>query len=137
LLYADERNLMTSLDAIAATEHRADLRRAAEEWRRGLTRQPAASQAATIALRLARPDETHLVRRLAALDDAPMPDGQALLALIDGEAVAALSLRDGRVVANPFLLTEEAVSLLRLRAKQTSAATTRRRWRAILHPRIA
>jgi hypothetical protein len=128
---------MSSIDAIAADEHRADLRRAAEEWRRGSTRRPAVSQAATIALRLARSDETHLVRRLAALDDAPVLDGQALLALIDGEAVAALSLRDGRVVADPFLLTEEAVSLLRLRAKQTSATTTRRRWRAILRPRIA
>jgi hypothetical protein len=126
---------MTSIHAMAATEHQADLRRAAERWGRGSRSRPAASPAATIALRLAHPDETDLVRRLAALDDAPMLDGQTLLALIDGAAVAAVSLRDGRVVANPFIRTEEAVSLLRVRAKQTSAATTRRRWRAILRPR--
>ncbi len=43
-----------------------------------------------------------------------------MLALLDGEAVAAVSLSDGRVVANPFLPTADTVTLLGLRASQLS-----------------
>jgi hypothetical protein len=132
---------MTSMNALAAREHRADLRRAAERRRRGSISPPPSSSTQghtpTVALRLAHRDEADLVRRLAAVDDAPMLDGQVLLALIDGEAVAALSLRDGRVVANPFVLTQEAVALLRLRAKHLSGASPRRRLRAIRRLRPA
>ena len=48
---------------------------------------------------------------------APSLDGPVLLALMDGEAVAALALLDRRVVANPFLCTRDVVQLLRLRAE--------------------
>lgn len=75
------------------------------------------SLAPTVALRLAERDEAPVVRRLAALDDAPAPQGPVLLALLDGEAVAALSMLDRRVVANPFLSTRDVVDLLRLRAE--------------------
>ena len=68
----------------------------------------------TLALRVAHVDEAPVVRRLAALDDARPLDGDVLLALVDGEAVAALSLDDGRVVANPFLPTADTVRLLSL-----------------------
>ena len=71
----------------------------------------------TIALRLACPDEAATLRRLAELDEAPAPEGEVLLALIDGDAVAALSLDDGRSVANPFVPTADALALLRLRAE--------------------
>lgn len=74
----------------------------------------------TVALRLAGDDEAHMVRRLAALDDAPPLEGPVLLALVDGEPVAALSLLDRRVVANPFVHTRELVELLRLRAGHIS-----------------
>jgi len=66
------------------------------------------------------------VRRLADLDDAPPLRGEVLLALVDGEAVAALSLSDGRVVANPFLPTADTVSVLALRASQLSRRRARR-----------
>jgi hypothetical protein len=132
---------MTSINSIAANEHRADLHRAAQQWRRGSTSEPsrrlANAQRATVALRLADSDEAPVVRRLAALDDAPTLEGPTLLALIDGEAVAALSLQDGRVVANPFVLTQDAVGLLRLRAKHLRGASRRRRWRVVLRPRFA
>jgi hypothetical protein len=75
------------------------------------------SVAPTVALRMAERDETPVLRRLAALDDAPPLEGPVLLALIDGEAVAALSLLDRRVIANPFLGTRDLVQLLRLRAE--------------------
>ena len=75
----------------------------------------------TLALRVAQHEEAPVVRRLAALDDAPPLDGDVLLALVDGEAVAAVSLGDGRVVANPFLPTADTVRLLSLRAAQLAA----------------
>lgn len=81
--------------------------------------------ASAIELRLLRTHEAHLVRRLAALDDAPELDGQVLVALMGGQAVAALSLRDRRVVANPFVPTSEAVALLRLRVAQLSEGRRR------------
>jgi hypothetical protein len=74
------------------------------------------SLAPTVAIRLAESDEAAVVRRLAALDDSPALEGPVLLGLMDGEAVAALSLLDRRVVANPFLYTRDVIQLLRLRA---------------------
>lgn len=84
----------------------------------------------TLALRVAKSDEAPVVRRLAALDDARPLDGDVLLALVDGEAVAAVSLGDGRVVANPFLPTADTVRLLSLRAAQLAApaASPQRSW---------
>jgi hypothetical protein len=72
-------------------------------------------------------DEAKLIRRLAALDDAPELDGQVLLGLVDGDPVAAVSLSDGRVVADPFVGTGEVVTLLRVRAKHLSGVPARRR----------
>ena len=77
----------------------------------------------TLVLRVAQSNETPVVRRLAALDDSRPLDGDVLLALVDGEAVAAVSLDDGRVVANPFLPTADTVKLLSLRASQLTGLT--------------
>jgi hypothetical protein len=82
---------------------------------------------ATVELRLAEAGEAGVVRRLAALDSAPGLEGPVLLALLDGEAVAGLSLRDRRVVANPFVATADAVVLLRVRAEHLCGAPARRR----------
>jgi hypothetical protein len=78
-----------------------------------------------IELRLAHPDEADVIRRLAELDSAPELTGQVVIALLNGEAVAGLSLLDQHVVANPFVSTGAAVALLRLRAEQLSGAPTR------------
>jgi hypothetical protein len=130
----------TSMNTLAANEHIAELRRAADQWRpegRSLTIAPALPLSLAVGLRLAGSDDAHLVARLAALDDAPLLQGRVLLALIDDEAVAALSLEDGRVLANPFVATSEAVALLRLRAEHLSGRRARRRLRRILRPRFA
>jgi hypothetical protein len=134
--------MTTSINALIAAEHNADLRRDSERRRSIVEPQPtrvtSQAQTAIVALRLAGPDEAQVVRRLASLDDAPPLTGQVLLALVDGQAVAALSLSDGRVVANPFLPTEAAVGLLRLRAQHLSVKRPRRRrFRTILRPRFA
>jgi hypothetical protein len=135
---SSEEHTMTSINAIIASEHRADLLRAASH------RYPDSDSGAyndlagrTVALRPAHADETHVVEQLAELDDAPTLDGQVLLALIDGRPVAALSLGDGRVVADPFVRTEEAVALLRLQAKHLWPKSRRRRFRPSLRPRFA
>jgi hypothetical protein len=131
----------TSINALVAIEHIADLRRAAER-RRPITTEPLPvvpdlRPAPAVVMRIARAEEADLVRRLAALDDAPALVGPVLLALTDDEAVAALSLRDGRVIANPFVHTTAVLALLRVRAAHLSGATPRRRPRAIRRPRFA
>jgi hypothetical protein len=90
-----------------------------------------------IELRFAHPDEADAVRRLAELDSTTELTGQVVIALVDGEPVAGLSLPDERVVANPFVSTREAVALLRLRAEQLSDAPTHRNARLVLRPRSA
>jgi hypothetical protein len=74
----------------------------------------------TLILRLTTADDAPALWRLAALDDAPPLDGEALMAVLDGEPVAALSLSDGRVVANPFRRTADIVALLQMRAERLS-----------------
>jgi len=90
----------------------------------------------TVALRLAHDDEADVVRLLARLDDSPPLDGDVLLALVDGAPVAALSLSDGRVVANPFVRTADVVTLLGVRASQLSPARPPRRL-GLIHGRRA
>ncbi|MCW2958731.1 MAG: hypothetical protein JWP18_1534 [Solirubrobacterales bacterium] len=69
-----------------------------------------------VALRPASDDDAATLRRLAALDSAPVPAMPALLGIVDGHAVAALSLTTGAVVADPFTPTTAVVELLALRA---------------------
>lgn len=133
--------MTTSINTLVAAEHIAQLRRAADRQRPvadlSLPIASVLSQSPAVVLRLAGSDDTQLVERLAALDDAPALEGRVLLALSDDEAVAALSLLDGRVIANPFVATSEAVELLRLRAEHLSGRRPRRRLRTILWPRFA
>ena len=129
--------MSTTISAAVAAEHSADLRRAAEHQRAATSALARRSDLQVIALRVAQPEDDYDVSRLAQLDDAPQPIGPVMLAVVDGEAVAALSLSDGRVVANPFVATEKAVTLLRLRATQLSGEQ-HHRWRPrILRPRLA
>jgi hypothetical protein len=85
------------------------------------------TQKPVLALRVAHDDEGDVVRRIADLDDARTLSGEILLALVDGEPIAARSLRDGRVVANPFVRTSDAVALLDIRASQLTAPRRRRK----------
>ena len=135
--------IATSLNALAASEHIADLHRAANgrgAGRAGLRRRrstAAVSSARTAAaVRFAHPDEAGTLRRLAELDDAPELAGEILVATIDADVVAALSLEDGRVVANPFVLTSDAVELLR-RSATALTGRRRRRWRSALRSQLA
>jgi len=92
---------------------------------------PTALHDTTVTLRHGRAEDCPLVEWLAELDEAPALRGEVLIAVVDDEPVAALSLHDGRIVANPFVATADAAALLRLRASQRSPARGRRRgWRS-------
>lgn len=77
-------------------------------------------------LRAARPTDETVLRRLAALDSTRPLQGNALVAEVDGEPVAAIGLADGRVVADPFRRTADAVELLRVRAQRLTPTPTTR-----------
>jgi hypothetical protein len=127
--------MTSTLNALAAQEHIRDLEREARRAHKDEA-EPDASPGA-IELRLARADESQVLHRLAQLDDGPDLDGEALVALIDGEAIAAMSLSDRRVVANPFVRTEHAITLLRIQADHLFGRRERRRLRGIPRLRLA
>ena len=67
--------------------------------------------------RAAAVDEPELMR-LAALDERELPRGERLIALLAGRPVAAVEVRSGSTVADPFVPTSAIVELLGLRAAQ-------------------
>ena len=67
-----------------------------------------------ITIRQATSADAFTLRRLAALDDAPALRGEVLLAEHAGEVRAALSLENGRSVANPFAPTAKLIDVLRV-----------------------
>ena len=61
------------------------------------------------------------LRRLAELDSQRPLSGDALVGEIDGSAAAALSLDDGRVIADPFKHTAVLTQMLHVRSDALSA----------------
>ena len=82
---------------------------------------------ASLHLRPATADDAAAVARLTALDETAPLDAPAMLAEADGRPVAALSLADGRVAADPFARTRDAVALLRLHAAHVRGSGAGRR----------
>jgi hypothetical protein len=84
----------------------------------------------SITLQTAAADDDGVVRRLAELDSARPLAVPAVVALVDGRPVAAASLQDGSVVADPFTASADAVALLqtRLAALHVAERPRRRRW---------
>ena len=73
---------------------------------------------ASLSLRTATAADAGAVAYLAELDEAERLTGSVLLAFHGDRPVAAMSLEDGRTVADPFTRTANVVDLLRLRARQ-------------------
>jgi hypothetical protein len=76
----------------------------------------------SLTIRRAGAADRHSLTVLAALDSAPVPGGDALVAERDGRLVAALPVAGGRALADPFEPTAEVLSLLELRARQLRPA---------------
>jgi hypothetical protein len=85
----------------------------------------------TVIIRVADTSDAPALARLAALDTAARLHGQILLAESGGVVLAALSLDDGRTVADPFLPTAPHVALLRTRADLLRSGRSRRRLRRL------
>jgi hypothetical protein len=66
-----------------------------------------------LSIRPAEPTEDRILRDLSELDATPPLQRPALLAIVDDQPVAAVSLSDGRVAADPFTRTEDVVQILR------------------------
>ncbi len=82
---------------------------------------------ASLSLRHATPADDRAVAYLSELDETERLSGSVLVAFAGDRPLAAMSLADGRVAADPFARTREAVALLRLRARQTGGSGAPRR----------
>lgn len=89
--------------------------------RRGLRAEARPAQSAVIegsvTLRFGSMCDEKSLLRLAALDSAEPPQLPVLLAEVDGQLLAALSLSDGTAISDPFHPTADLVDLLRARAQ--------------------
>ena len=105
---------------------------------RNQTKRRPATTGQTIVIRPAYADDALVVHRLAVLDSAPIPPAPLLLGEVDGEPRAAVSLKDGSVVADPFFPTIHLVELLCSHASADDhARQPRRSHRFRLVPRLA
>jgi hypothetical protein len=86
-----------------------------------------------LVVRRARPSDDHALAELAALDSARPLTGARIVGEVDGSIVAAVSLHDGRVVADPFAPTADVVEILRL---HTAAARSDRARARSRRPRL-
>jgi hypothetical protein len=68
-------------------------------------------------IRFATEEDTATLSRIAELDSGRPLAGSVLIAQINGTTAAALSLSDGRTIADPFQDTDHAVANLRMRAR--------------------
>jgi hypothetical protein len=67
-------------------------------------------------VRYAAERDTETLERLAELDSQQPLTGTVLVAGLCGVPAAALSIEDGRVIADPFQRTDHLVASLRMRA---------------------
>ena len=78
-------------------------------------------------IRRTTPDDTAALHRLAALDSKGPLEGDALVAEVDGELLAAVSLTGDEAIADPFKPTADLVAVLEMRAAQLALPAKPRR----------
>jgi hypothetical protein len=76
------------------------------------------ADASPLTIRYATPDDAVTLRRLAQLDSSRTPRGAVLVAEVDDEMWAALSLDDAHAVSDPWHPSAEALWMLTERARQ-------------------
>jgi hypothetical protein len=76
-----------------------------------------------ITIRFSTNADRERILELAELDARAAPQGEAMLAEVEGRLVAAVGVADGRSVADPFVLTGEVLDVLALRAEQERERT--------------
>ncbi len=92
---------------------------------------------AAVTIRRARVDGSDGVALavLAERDSGEMPGGDVLVAEVEGTVLAAISIDDGNMLADPFSRTRELRNLLELRRAQLRRRTRPRRLLAPLQRR--
>src|SRR5215208_3334573 len=76
-------------------------------------------------IRQATSSDERTLERLAALDGQRPLSGRALIGEIDGTPAAAISMADGRVVADPFRATAQLLPVLIMRRRSLLAFAKR------------
>jgi hypothetical protein len=76
---------------------------------------------ASLTIRHANAADEADVARLAALDSSRVPSGELLVAQLDGNLVAALSVDTGAAIADPFEHTAAIVDSMRVQARESRA----------------
>jgi hypothetical protein len=72
-----------------------------------------------VTIRRAAADEWDAIDHLAQLDSAPPPPRETMLvAEVEGEMRAAVAIRNGYAIADPFAQSGDLLALLRARAQQ-------------------
>ena len=96
----------------------ASTRRLARQRRFSLTARRADRPLEDLSIRLLSEADNAALDRVAGRDSSTRPLGEVLGAEFDGELIAAISITTGEIVADPFVRTDAARSLLVLRAAQ-------------------
>jgi hypothetical protein len=76
------------------------------------------SPSTSLTIRHANGADATALARLAALDSSRVPSGELLIAELDGQLVAALSIDTGAAIADPFEHTATIVDSLRAQAQR-------------------
>ena len=92
--------------------------------------QTVGSDAPSVTIRYARPDDALALLDLAYLDSSRAPEGIVLVAEVGGQLWAAHSLDDQHAIADPFRPSGELSFLLAERARQLQAKAAPRFRRA-------
>jgi hypothetical protein len=104
-----------------ARQRDAELRRLAQRHlaqRPALRPQAPAARHEAVTIRLAAPDDSRELELLARAHGGDVSAGPRLIAELGGRPVAAMSLCDRAVIADPSERTTDVVELLRVRAAQ-------------------
>jgi hypothetical protein len=80
-----------------------------------------------LAIRLATDDDLPALESLALLDSQHLPRSPMMVALSGDRHVAAMSLVDGAWIADPYVVSEPAVRLLRRRVVDVNGRDVPRR----------
>jgi len=72
-------------------------------------------------IRHATPGDDQALRDIAALDSQRLLAAPVLIGEVDGRPAAAISLVDGRVIADPFIHTATLTQVLPIRARAIDA----------------
>ena len=89
---------------------------------------------ANISIRTAEARDYPTIWQVAALDDSSVPSGRLLVAELEGEVIAAVSLDSGRAIADPFRRSADLVALLEVARRRHATRTTPARTRLTLRP---